>query len=135
MRNSIPQGRFVAIIQLQPLPWGLLTLDEKSTSSGIAEPYECATKNEGENRGKEGTTPVTMVFAQKLEKQMCAKKEKEKKVRVRVRITTNHGDEHNNVGHPPSGTVSYTPRQTNCLLETYTSYIISVRNIRHSCDW
>ena len=29
----------------------LATLDEKSTSSGIAEPYLCAIKIEGKNRG------------------------------------------------------------------------------------
>ena len=37
----------------------LATLDGKSTSSGIAEPYVCAMKIEGKNRGGEGTTPVT----------------------------------------------------------------------------
>ena len=38
----------------------LATLDEKSTSSGIAEPYSYVRCNiEGKNRGKEGTTPVT----------------------------------------------------------------------------
>ena len=31
----------------------LATLDEKSTSSGIAEPYVCAIKIEGKNRGEE----------------------------------------------------------------------------------
>ena len=36
----------------------LATLDEKSTSSGIAVTL-CAIKNEGKNRGGEGTTPVT----------------------------------------------------------------------------
>ena len=36
----------------------LATLDEKSTSSGIAEPY-ARSKIEGENREGEGTTHVT----------------------------------------------------------------------------
>ena len=36
----------------------LATLDEKSTSSGIAEPY-ARKKIEGKSRGGEGTTPVT----------------------------------------------------------------------------
>ena len=37
---------------------GLATLDEKPTSSGIAEPY-ARQKIEGKNRGGEGTAPVT----------------------------------------------------------------------------
>ena len=37
----------------------LATLDEKSTSSAIAEHYVCAIKIEGKNRGEEGTPPVT----------------------------------------------------------------------------
>ena len=36
----------------------LATLDEKSTSNEIAVTL-CAIKNEGKNRGEEGTTPVT----------------------------------------------------------------------------
>ena len=35
------------------------TLDEQSTSSGIAERTLSAIKFEGKNRGGEGTTPVT----------------------------------------------------------------------------
>ena len=41
----------------------LATLDEKSTSNGIAEPYIYAIKIEGKNRGGEGTTPGPVTTA------------------------------------------------------------------------
>ena len=52
------------------------TLNEKSTSSGIAQHYLCAIKIEGKNRGEEGTTPVTTA---------CPKTEKWKRA---IRILT-----------------------------------------------
>ena len=51
----------------------LATLDEKLTSSGIAENL-CAIKIEGKSRGGEGTTPVTT--AQKLGSRYVQKKKK-----------------------------------------------------------
>ena len=47
------------------------TLDEKSTSNGIAEPY--ATKIKGKSRGGEGTTPITTACPE-AGKKMCGKK-------------------------------------------------------------
>ena len=44
----------------------LATLDEISTSSGIAEPY-ARYKIEGKNRGEKRTTPMTTAFVQKVE--------------------------------------------------------------------
>ena len=52
----------------------LATLDEKSTSSGIAERY-ARQKIEGKNRGGEGTTPVTTACPE-AGKYMCVKKKK-----------------------------------------------------------
>ena len=54
----------------------LAALDKKSTSSGTAQPYACAIKNEGQNRGGEGTRPV---IVQKLESR-CVDKNKNVKV-------------------------------------------------------
>ena len=55
----------------------LATLDEKSTSSGIAEP--CARKIEGKNRGGAGTTPVTTACPE-AGKSMCVKQKNKQKI-------------------------------------------------------
>ena len=52
----------------------LATLDENSTSSGIAEPY-ARQKMKARTRGGEGTTPVTTACPE-VGKQMCVKKKK-----------------------------------------------------------
>ena len=51
----------------------LATLDEKSTSSGIAEPYARQTI-EGKNRGEEGTTPVTTACPEAGKADVCENK-------------------------------------------------------------
>ena len=63
----------------------LATLDEKSTSSGIAEP-DARYKIEGKNRGGEGTTPVTPSFVQKLESIRSVKNKKNT-----ARVACDHG--------------------------------------------
>ena len=51
----------------------LATLDEKSTSSGIAEPY-ARQKVYGKNRGKEGVTHVTTACPEEAGKEKCEEK-------------------------------------------------------------
>ena len=66
----------------------LATLDEKSTSSGIAEPYICAIKTEGKNRGGEGMAPVTTACPEAGKLDVCGevKKTTDKVVRSTLNI-------------------------------------------------
>ena len=69
----------------------LATLDEKSmsSSSGIAEPYLCAMKIEGKNRGGGGTTAVTTACPQEVKSTcMCVKKKERKKVRANTHVAS-----------------------------------------------
>ena len=68
----------------------LATLDEKSTSSGIAEPDLCAIKIEGKNRGEEGTTLTCdhgLSRSWSSKKRARTKKRQETLARVLVALT------------------------------------------------
>ena len=73
----------------------LATLDEKSTSSGIAAP--CPIKMEGKNRGEEGMTSVTMACPEEVEKWMCMIRKNSKPSSYEVR-TRHHRHRRGNRG-------------------------------------